>query len=139
MIIPIKKISKNQTRSCTDNGGVCPCFSIHLLITYGLIEFGRMVFIYAAVTGSAREGARYGAAAGNFNTRYYMDCAGILNAVQRGAILTPIILRIFPFGTIMARIQIILKILAPQRMPTGWTRSIWGIELGSTRLHIIHL
>jgi hypothetical protein len=68
-------------------------FPFILLITYGIIEFGRMVFIYAAVTGAAREGARYGAAAGDLGnnlTRYYMDCPGILNAVQRGAILTPI-------------------------------------------------
>lgn len=35
-----------------------------LLLTLGLIEFGRMIFMYAAVTSSAREGARYGAAAG---------------------------------------------------------------------------
>ncbi len=68
-------------------------FPFILLITYGIIEFGRMVFIYTAVTGAAREGARYGAAAGDLGnnlTRYYMDCTGILNAVQRGAILTPI-------------------------------------------------
>ena len=67
-------------------------FPLVLLITFGLIEFGRMVFIYAAVTGSAREGARYGAAAGDIGafTPHYMDCAGILDAVHRGAILIPI-------------------------------------------------
>ncbi len=68
-------------------------FPIILLITYGIIEFGRLVFIYAAVTGASREGARYGAAAGDLGgnlTRYYMDCDGILDAVQRGAILLPI-------------------------------------------------
>lgn len=69
-------------------------FPIVLLITYGIIEFGRLVFIYAAVTGAAREGARYGAAAGSIegssNIKYYMDCVGIRNAVRRGAILTPI-------------------------------------------------
>jgi hypothetical protein len=68
-------------------------FPFILLVTYGIIEFGRMLFIYSAVTGAAREGARYGAAAGDLGgnlTRYYMDCDGILDAVQRGAILTPI-------------------------------------------------
>lgn len=71
-------------------------FPLILTITYGIIEFGRMLFIYAAVTGAAREGARFGAAAGDqllnpeSPTRYYMDCDGILEAVQRGAILNPI-------------------------------------------------
>jgi hypothetical protein len=67
-------------------------FPIILLITYGIIEVGRMVFIYAAVTSAAREGARYGAAAGNVNsnTKYYMDCDGIRNAIRKTAILTPI-------------------------------------------------
>jgi len=67
-------------------------FPLILFITYGVIEFGRMVFIYAAVTGAAREGARYGAAAGDIGggNAHYTDCAGILDAVQRGAILTPI-------------------------------------------------
>lgn len=66
-------------------------FPIVLLITYGIIEFGRMVFIYAAVTGAAREGARYGAASGSVSgTRFYKDCTGIRTATKRGAILTPI-------------------------------------------------
>ena len=68
-------------------------FPIVLLITYGIIEFGRMVFIYAVVTGSAREGARYGAAAGDINgtmTRHYMDCTGIKNAVRKVEVLVPI-------------------------------------------------
>jgi hypothetical protein len=67
-------------------------FPIVLLITYGIIEFGRMVFIYAAVTGSAREGARYGAAAGDSGggTPYYADCDGIRNSVHRTAFLVSI-------------------------------------------------
>ena len=67
-------------------------FPIVLLITYGMIEFGRMMFIYAAVTGAAREGARYGAAVGDIGdgTPYYKDCDGIITATKRGAILTPI-------------------------------------------------
>ncbi|NJD59859.1 MAG: hypothetical protein C3F13_12175 [Anaerolineales bacterium] len=66
-------------------------FPIVLLITYGIIEFGRMVFIYAAVTGAAREGARYGAASGTISgTRFYKDCPGIRTATKRGAILIPI-------------------------------------------------
>jgi hypothetical protein len=67
-------------------------FPVVLLITYGLIEFGRMVFIYAEVTNAAREAARYGAAAGDSGdgTPYYKDCDGIVLAAQRAAILTTI-------------------------------------------------
>lgn len=50
-----------------------------------------MMFIYAAVTGAAREGARYGAASGSIDgTRYYKDCDGIIAAARRGAILVHI-------------------------------------------------
>jgi hypothetical protein len=90
MIKPKIKIPRTKKEYAQTMVEFALVFPFILLITYGLIEFGRMVFIYAAVTGSSREGARYGAAAGNFNTRYYMDCAGIFNAVQRGAILTTI-------------------------------------------------
>lgn len=67
-------------------------FPIILLITYGIIEVGRAVFIYSAVTSAAREGARYGSAAGDVNstTKYYMDCAGIRAAIRKTAILTQI-------------------------------------------------
>jgi Flp pilus assembly protein TadG len=73
-------------------------FPIILLITYGIIEFGRMMFIYAAVTSSAREGARYGTASsladidndGNGEIPQYAYCAGIKNAVRRTALLVAI-------------------------------------------------
>jgi hypothetical protein len=90
MIKPTKKLTHKKREYAQTMVEFALVFPIILLITYGMIEFGRMLFIYAAVTGSAREGARYGAAAGDFNSRYYMDCTGILNAVHRGAILNPI-------------------------------------------------
>jgi Flp pilus assembly protein TadG len=57
-------------------------FPLVLLITYGIIEFGRMVFIYAAITSSAREGARYGASALNYD-----NCGGITQAARKTAFL----------------------------------------------------
>ncbi len=66
-------------------------FPLILVITYGMMELGRMVWIYAAVTTAAREGARYGAASGDVGTKhYYQDCSGIKAAVKRTAILVPI-------------------------------------------------
>ena len=36
-----------------------------LLLVYGVIEAGRLLFIYSAVFTSSREGARYGSASGD--------------------------------------------------------------------------
>ncbi|HSQ16734.1 MAG TPA: TadE family protein [Anaerolineales bacterium] len=60
-------------------------FPLVLLIVYGLIEFGRMLFIYSSTTSAAREAARYGAAAGDlgFFLPHYADCDGIKQAAMR--------------------------------------------------------
>ncbi len=65
-------------------------FPVLLLITYGIMEFGRMLFIYSVVTNSAREGSRYGAAVGSNTLKNYMDCNGIRAAVRKVAVLAPI-------------------------------------------------
>jgi hypothetical protein len=91
MIKPIKKPNILKREKAQTMVEFALVFPIVLLITYGIIEFGRMMWIYAAVTGAAREGARYGAASGTVNgTRYYKNCGGIRDAVKRGAILIPI-------------------------------------------------
>jgi hypothetical protein len=61
-------------------------FPIVLLIVYGIIEFGRMLFIYNSTTSAAREGTRYGAAAGDVTGNllpHYADCDGIMNSTLR--------------------------------------------------------
>jgi len=60
-------------------------FPMVLMIVYGLIEIGRMLFIYSSLTSSAREGARYGAAAGDVGglLPHYADCNGIKQASMR--------------------------------------------------------
>lgn len=52
---------------------------VFLLIVFGIVEFGMLIFSVAVVNGSAREGARYGAAKG-VNNQYY-NCSGIESAV----------------------------------------------------------
>jgi len=55
-----------------------------LLIMLAIIEFGRLLFYYAAVTTSAREAARYGAATGIvLGFPNYQDCDGIRAAALR--------------------------------------------------------
>lgn len=50
-----------------------------LMLIFGIMEFGRLLFVYSSVTAAAREAARYGAAAGTnaSGTIYYKDCDGI--------------------------------------------------------------
>jgi len=64
-----------------------------LVLMFGVIEFGRMLFVYSVVYTASREGARYGSASGDDNPSgvpNYMDCDGIRNAAERLAILADV-------------------------------------------------
>jgi hypothetical protein len=51
---------------------------ILLLLVFGVIEFGRLLFVYSTVFTASREATRYGAAAGVVSgIPRYNDCAGI--------------------------------------------------------------
>lgn len=56
-----------------------------LILIFGVIEIGRLLFIYSAVSTASREAARYGSAAGNNGSGIprYEDCAGIRAAAER--------------------------------------------------------
>ena len=55
---------------------------ILLLLIFGLIEFGRLMFIFSSVSTASRESSRYGAAVGDGvgGVAKYLDCTGIKNA-----------------------------------------------------------
>ncbi len=58
---------------------------ILLMIIYGLLEVGRLIFIYSTVVSASREAARYGSATGLNDAGdilRYKDCAGIREAAQ---------------------------------------------------------
>ncbi len=63
---------------------------IMLLVMYGLIETGRVIFIYASVVSAARQAVRYGSTTGqnSLGTFYYNDCAGIKAAANKLAFLS---------------------------------------------------
>jgi hypothetical protein len=64
-----------------------------LMTMYGVMEFGRLLFIFVTTASATREAARYAAAVGiNVDTGfpYYNDCAGIRAAAQRVGILAGI-------------------------------------------------
>ena len=56
-----------------------------LLLIFGIIEAGRLLFMYSTATLSSREAVRYGSAVGevSLGTSFYEDCTGISNAAQR--------------------------------------------------------
>lgn len=53
-----------------------------LVLMFGVIEFGRLLFYFSAITTGSREAARYAAAAGVSpgGVPYYQDCDGIREA-----------------------------------------------------------
>ncbi|GAB4444185.1 MAG: hypothetical protein OHK0041_00150 [Anaerolineales bacterium] len=58
---------------------------ILLLVVYGLIETGRLLFIYSSVNNAARQAARYGSTSGTdptYGVPRYQACAGIRAAAQ---------------------------------------------------------
>lgn len=59
---------------------------ILLFLVMGIIESGRLLFIYNAVSNASREAARYGAGVGNDGAGTqlrYRDCTGIVAAAER--------------------------------------------------------
>lgn len=55
-----------------------------LMVLYGLLETGRLTFIYASTITAARQAVRYGSVTGvnDSGTPYYQDCDGIRGAVH---------------------------------------------------------
>jgi Flp pilus assembly protein TadG len=63
---------------------------VFLLMVYGLLEVGRLIFMEAAVTTASREAVRYASAygrIGNAGNQQYQDCTGIRNEAKRVGIL----------------------------------------------------
>jgi hypothetical protein len=62
-----------------------------LLLVWGVIEFGRILYIYTEVSNAAREAVRYGVARGRDSfsgMANYQDCPGIRRAARSAAVLT---------------------------------------------------
>jgi len=62
---------------------------ILLLVVYGLLEAGRLLFIYASVTTASRQAVRYASATGenDSGTPRFMDCSGITAAANSVAFI----------------------------------------------------
>jgi hypothetical protein len=64
---------------------------ILLLLLYGIIEAGRLLFLYSTVVTASRQAVRYGTATGvnDNNIPHYNDCKGIRDAAKDVAFLGP--------------------------------------------------
>ncbi|MBT3336610.1 MAG: pilus assembly protein [Anaerolineae bacterium] len=63
-----------------------------LVLVFGLMEAGRLLFIYGSVTTASREAVRYGSATGDngSGTPKYLDCTGIQTAAETMGFILPI-------------------------------------------------
>jgi Flp pilus assembly protein TadG len=62
-----------------------------LLMLYGILEAGRLLFLYSTVVTASRQAVRYGSATGEGNNGVprYQDCDGIRNAANKVGYLGP--------------------------------------------------
>jgi Flp pilus assembly protein TadG len=79
---------KGKAQGMTEFALILPLL---VALLFGVIEFGRMIFVYSVVYTASREGARYGSAVGielGSSVPNYNNCDGIIASVERVAILT---------------------------------------------------
>ena len=79
----MRKLRKDNGQGMVEFALVLP---ILLLVMFGIIEFGRLLFTYSMISAASREGARYAAASGRLPgtaTERHSDCAGIIAAATR--------------------------------------------------------
>ena len=81
-IFKSNRIGRSKAQTMVEFALVLP---ILLVIVYGLLEVGRLIFIYSTVVTASREAARYGSATGLNDSGVvprWRDCPGMRNAVS---------------------------------------------------------
>ncbi|HJR80339.1 MAG TPA: TadE family protein [Anaerolineales bacterium] len=76
-------LKKNKAQAMVEFAIVLP---ILLMLLYGILEAGRLLFIYSTIVTASRQAVRYGSATGEGSTTgfpRYQDCTGIRQAAQR--------------------------------------------------------
>jgi Flp pilus assembly protein TadG len=87
------KISHSQKHSAQAMVEFALVLPILLLLVYGLLEVGRLLFIYSSVVTSARSASRYGSTTGLNQTGgvpRYQDCQGMRTAAKNTTFLEPL-------------------------------------------------
>ena len=76
-----RKPGRQNAQSMVEFALVMPLL---LLLIFGILEVGRLLFTYSTVITASREAVRYGSATGMVSGQpQYKDCVGIRNAAQR--------------------------------------------------------
>jgi len=81
-IFKSNRIGRSKAQTMVEFALVLP---ILLVIIYGLLEVGRLIFIYSCIVSASREAVRYGSATGlnvAGGVPRYTDCTGIRAAAQ---------------------------------------------------------
>jgi Flp pilus assembly protein TadG len=83
------KAKRNRGQTLVEFALILPAF---LMLTMGIVEFGRIMITYAGVVSASREAARYGATVGvnSSGVEHFADCSGIRAEAKRVAALAPI-------------------------------------------------
>lgn len=89
----VKSKNKTAAQAMAEFALVLP---ILLMVVYGLLETGRLLFIFASVNTASRQAVRYGSAIGlvdtdgntTLDTPHYLDCNGIIGAANNVAFIT---------------------------------------------------
>jgi hypothetical protein len=84
-LLPHKHPRKTRAQAILEFALILP---ILLMLLYGIIEVGRLIFIFSSVANASRQAARYGAASGKVkNVAYYQDCGGIRAVANQSAFI----------------------------------------------------
>jgi len=91
-----KKMKSNHKSAAQAMAEFALVLPILLLVVYGLLEVGRLLFIWASVNTASRQAVRYGSAIGlvdtngdgTLDTEHYRDCNGIIAAANGVAFIT---------------------------------------------------
>ena len=77
--------SKTRAQAILEFALILP---ILIMLLYGIIEVGRLIFVFASVANASRQAARYGSASGKINSvSFYQDCNGIRNVANQSAFI----------------------------------------------------
>jgi hypothetical protein len=82
---PFKYSKKNRAQALVEFALILP---ILLMLLYGIIEIGRLIFIFSSVANASRQAARYGSASGKIDdVSFYQDCDGIRAVANQSAFI----------------------------------------------------
>jgi hypothetical protein len=85
---PPRYLPKNRTQRAQAVVEFMLALPVLLMLLYGIVEVGRLIFIFSSVANASRQAARYGSASGEINNvAFYKDCEGIREVANQSAFI----------------------------------------------------